>query len=832
MVGNAHIDPMWIWDWGEGMHEVVQTFRAACDRLDEDPDLSFTASSACYYWWVERVAPGLFDRVRNHVRSGRWIVTGGQWIEPDCNLPSGESVCRQFLYGQRYLRDRVGVTATVGYNIDSFGHAGTLPQLLASSGIGSYVMTRPGAHEKEIASPAFTWVGTDGTSLPAYRIPYDYSTRGDTEGEVISERAGELLQRSLELGYPLMAFFGVGDHGGGPTRLAMRTIHRLFDETGGAVAFGDPARYFEDLGQSLAVGDKGIPVVAGELQWHAVGCYSARAHLKRANAQAEVMLVAAETMAEVCRALTGRDLDVQGELAEAWRGVLFAQFHDSLGGTCTERANEAGERLLAAGAARADQVRTAAAHSIAEFVDTWTEGAEAAEGIESAMAGLPTPMIVFNPLSWAVTGTVSVPHPVAVATSAGGERGLVQQVPSGEVTYSPTRSLVQVEVPALGYHRYWLHIFDPEPAPPLPSMVAAVDPVGVLDNGLVRVTVDRERGTVCGLTGAGGDRSWLCEPGIVPVLVDDDSDTWSHGLARYEGEERLGQLVGASIGEDGPVRASMRIAWQFGTSTVLEEVAVYRGQPYVEVRLDVDWHECGRVLKLVAPFDIDEPTSAAGAPYGFVERPCSGHEEPMVHWVDVSAGPAAPSPRTGGVTVTSPSAGGYDCAGARLRLTALRSPRVADHGMGWGRDDPIGYPATDHGRHRISYRLHPHAGTWGDADAARMAAEHRVELPVVLDTWHHGVLLGRASALRVEGEGVEVAVVKRAEDGGGTVLRLWERRGRAAPVTLDLDAWGRSWSETLRAHEVRSLLVPDDPSVPVREIDVPELTGAAARARP
>ena len=202
MVGNAHIDPMWIWDWDEGMHEVLQTFRAAVERLDEDPGLRFTASSASYYRWVMDTAPDLFARIRELVRAGRWVVVGGQWVEPDCNLPSGESVCRQFLYGQRFLARHLGVTATVGYNVDSFGHSGTLPQLLAASGLGSYVFMRPGPDEKAIASPAFRWRGTDGTELPAYRIPYDYSTRGGHEDEVIRDRAGRAPRPGCRAGRP------------------------------------------------------------------------------------------------------------------------------------------------------------------------------------------------------------------------------------------------------------------------------------------------------------------------------------------------------------------------------------------------------------------------------------------------------------------------------------------------------------------------------------------------------------------------------------------------------------------------------------------------------
>ena len=241
-------------------------------------------------------------------------------------------------------------------------------------------MMRPGEHEKHIDGPAFLWEGVDGTALPTYRIPYEYSTEGTHEAEVIRKRSAELLERSHELGYPLMAFFGVGDHGGGPTRLAVRTIHDLSTTSAGSVMFSGPVAYFEALRGAVARGDADLPSVAGELQWHAVGCYSARAPLKRDNARAEDALVTAEKMAELCRALTGRNLDVQEELAEAWRGVLFAQFHDALGGTTTDPATTAVDQLLTAAQSRADRVATLAAHSIVESVDTWVAGAETRRG--------------------------------------------------------------------------------------------------------------------------------------------------------------------------------------------------------------------------------------------------------------------------------------------------------------------------------------------------------------------------------------------------------------------------------------------------------------------
>jgi alpha-mannosidase len=825
---------MWIWDWDEGMHEVLQTFRAAVERLDEDPDLRFTASSSSYYRWVMETSPDVFARIRELVSAGRWVVTGGQWVEPDCNLPSGESVCRQLLYGQRFLAEHLGVTATVGYNVDSFGHAGTLPQLLAASGISAYVCMRPGPGEKSIPSPAFRWRGTDGTELPAYRIPFDYSTRGGPEDELLRVRADELLALGDELGIPLMVFFGVGDHGGGPTRLAMATGHALAAEHGGAVAFGDPEAYFEALGEAPG-GIAALPAVDGELQWHAVGCYSARAGLKLANARAEDALVAAEALTEVCRLLTGDAADVRDELADAWRGVLFAQFHDALGGTCTDGATEAVHALLVSGAVRAEQVAVRAAHRLAEQVDTWVEGAESAEGIESAIGGLPIPMLVCNPHSWSVTTAVSLPHPIAVATDADGRRVRVQQVPSGEVTYSPTRSLLQVTVPPLGYRRYWLHVVDAgtgmgtpddgtEPAPAQAAAAAADD--AVLTNGLVRLRVDRGTGALVSVRAVGGDLApgtEVLRGGVRPVLVVDDSDTWSHGIDRYDGATEEGRLRSVDLVEAGPVRATVRSVWSFGNgrTTVAQDVSLYEGRFGAEVSLDIDWHEAHRVLKLVVPVALDGPTSTAGAPYGSVERPCSGHEEPMVHWVDLFDAGAG-----WGLACATESAGGYDALGSTLRLTVLRSPRVADHGQGWGAD-PVAYPITDHGRHRVRYALVPHALPAGEAQLPRRATEHRATLPVVLDTWHRGRLGPEGSAARLEGEGVVVPVLKRAENGGGTVARLWEVTGARRHVRLSLgagpDGPHRAWEGELGPHQVRTIFLPDTGPAGARAVDIPEL---------
>lgn len=820
MIGNAHIDPVWIWNWHEGIHEVLQTFRAALDRLDEDPELIFTASSSAFYQWVELVDEDLFEQIRRAVKGGRWLLAGGQWVEPDCNLPNGESVCRQFLYGQQYLATRFGATATVGWNIDSFGHAGTLPQLFVRSGLLAYVMMRPDETEKPFPSPAFRWHGTDGTEIPTYRVPFAYSTEGDGEDQLLRDRATALVARSQQLGYPLMCLFGVGDHGGGPTRLAMGTVHELADTTGGQVRFGGPEAYFAELDEAV------LPVVAGELQWHAVGCYSARAAVKQANAIAEQALASAERMASMCFALTGRDLEVNNQLAGAWRSLLFSQFHDALGGTCTDSANDGIDLFVAEARAVADRITTLASHALAQCVDTWTAGAERAEGLAaSALAGTPIPAVVFNPLSWPITATVSIPYPIVQCRDEMGQLHPVQHVASAEATYSPLRTLLRLPLPAFGVRRWWLHaIGDERPGPgpgkgvstELTESASAAGP-RVITNGRLRVQLDSKSGLAT-LTDERSGRQWSGGDGIGAVAIEDSSDTWSHGVERYDAPEQAWQLIGDSVVEDGPVRSTLRTLYRFSRSSLTQDISLYSGHDFVEIGLTIDWHEVHHVLKFVVPVALHDAVSAAGAPYGFVERPTSGHEEPMVNWVDLSERDG-----TVGMCCTTDSTYGYDALGNRLRLTVLRSPRVADHGAHWGADDPVGYPFLDQGVHRCSFRLHPHAGTWADAGVARLAEEHVVVPPLVLDTWHRGDLGPVASALVIEEGTVVVPVVKRSEDRHGTVVRVWETSGRTTHAKLVLPPAGRSWAAELGPHELRTLFIPDDPAAEVRTIDIPEL---------
>src|SRR5215210_3137408 len=174
MIGNAHIDPVWLWQWPEGLAEVRATFRSALDRMNEYAEFLFTADSAAYYAWIEEIDPPMFEEIQQRVAEGRWELVGGWWVEPDCNLPSGESFVRHALISQRFFHDRFGRIATVGFNVDPFGHNAMLPQLLRRAGMHAYVFMRPGPHEMALPAPLFWWESADGSRVLGLRLPHEY----------------------------------------------------------------------------------------------------------------------------------------------------------------------------------------------------------------------------------------------------------------------------------------------------------------------------------------------------------------------------------------------------------------------------------------------------------------------------------------------------------------------------------------------------------------------------------------------------------------------------------------------------------------------------------
>ncbi|MDR1949883.1 MAG: hypothetical protein LBQ38_10870, partial [Spirochaetaceae bacterium] len=434
LIGNAHIDILWLWKWEEGVEEVRATFASALDHIREQGAFIFTAACAYYYSLVEKTDPPLFNRIRDAVQSGRWCIAGGWWLQPDCNAPSGESFVRQGLYGQRYFKEKFGRTAAVGYNVDSFGHNGNLPQILGKSGLDSYIFMRPGLTEKDLPSELFMWEGIDGSRVLAARLFPPYNSEADW-GEGLKLKIGEAKKIAEQEGRSQLCFYGVGNHGGGPTKENIRTIDALRKEEEG-IRYSDPERFFAEARRFQSP-----PVVRDELQFHAIGCYSSLSRVKKANNLTEQLLVSAEKM---LAAIGGED--DYGEygraLAEGWKKVLVNQFHDSLGGCSIP---EAYPKILNAYSwcqETVSQIHTILLQRLAAKIETFGDGAT---------------VVVWNPHPWELSQCIDVNGVCDAVHDIRGKAVPFELVPTNAIvsSYSHATRFTAV-LPPLGYTAYRL----------------------------------------------------------------------------------------------------------------------------------------------------------------------------------------------------------------------------------------------------------------------------------------------------------------------------------------------------------------------------------------
>jgi alpha-mannosidase len=808
MVGNAHIDPVWLWQWPEGYQEVRATFRSAIDRMEEYPDFVFTCDSVLYLEWVEENDRELFEAIRERVAEGRWKVVGGWWIEPDCNIPGGESFVRQGLYAQRWLLDRFGVLSTVGCNVDPFGHNASLPQLLRKSGMDAYMFLRPGPHEMELPGQYFWWESADGSRVLAYRIPNEYCTPGQDIGGHIDKALALMPPGEPEL----MIFYGVGNHGGGPTKANLDSLRRL-DAADGLprLPLSHPRAFFD------AVRDRpDTPVHTGELQHHGVGCYSAHSGVKRWNRRAENLLQRAEKWSSVAAVVAGTPYPLDG-FTEAWKLVLFNQFHDILAGTSIADAYEDSRDQYGHACSIAATAFNRAAQAISRRIDIPAEPDM-------------YPLVVFNPHPWPVTEDVEFEFggfPGATPARAVDDEGtpvpLQRTRSQATLNGSRGRLVLRADLPPLGYRVYRLLPGQAPTASPEPVRATGT----TLENEHLIVEVDPETGWLRRLYDKTGDVELAPrEPRPHAVVVDDPSDTWGHRVRAYDREIGAFRCTRVSVVEQGPVRAVLRVESAYEHSTLVEEIGLSAGARHVDVRTVVDWHERLRLLKLRFPTALESATATYEIPYGHIERPADGGEEPAQAWVDVSG--TLPGGRRAGLSVLNDSKYGHDVRGGDIGVTALRSPVYAWHEPKVLDEDGL-YEYLDQGRQEFRHRLLPHAGDWRTAGTARLAAQLNQPAYPLLESYHPGPLPRRRSFAAVtEGESVMPTVVKGAEDGtGDLIVRAVETSGRPARARIDLPLLSRAIEADFGPAEIKTFRVPLDAGAPIVETDLLERVPAS-----
>lgn len=566
IIGHSHIDAAWLWPWRDGSNTVLTTMRSALDRMKETPGFRYSHSSASHYEWVERADPKMFEEIKERVREGRWEVVGGWPVEPDCNIPSTESIVRQSLYGKNYFQRALGVNVDIGFNPDSFGHPAGLPSLLKRAGYRYYVFMRPQEHEMKLPL-LFWWESPDGSRVLTLRIRRGYS--------MSANRIPDAAENNFQTGFDHAAYFlGVGNHGGSVTKEQIKQVSEMQQDAAlPELRWSTVREFFAAVERSPAMAN--LPVVTTELQYHSRGVYSAYGEGKQINRRAERWLGQAEAISLAASIGVGHRYPAQ-DYAAAWWKVLFNQFHDLLAGTAQYAAYRDARDQMGAACDTAQTNTVGALEVLARRVDTRS----VKEGAVFAFNPLPWPRKALveyhternpgsNPWVAVPAGVVPITH----LETKDGQKIPLQFRPSDSMTQVYPRISAWVDLPACGYKVLELVHGTPPDAAPYNNFFS------VSDQGF----------GISSLKSADG-RELLAAP-VGLVVIADPSDTWSHGVTKFRQEMGRPTLTSSQQIEDGPVTRITRQRAKWNNSEIVLDIAQFKAIDAVELRFVIDWRE-------------------------------------------------------------------------------------------------------------------------------------------------------------------------------------------------------------------------------------------------
>ena len=798
LIGNAHIDPAWLWRWQQGYAEIKATFRSVLDRMNEFPDFTFTSAGASYYKWVEENAPELFAEITARVKEGRWCVVGGMWNQPDCNIPSGESFARHFLLSQRYFIEKFGRAAVTGYNVDSFGHNASLPKILAAAGMKNYVMMRPDKGENpNMPNHAFWWLADDGSRILTYRIPNGYSSyihgKGAFKHEYEAEKANDTINIADSANVPIMYFYGVGNHGGGPSIKSLNTLEELRQDPGGErFVYSSPDVYFNEICNTL-----NLPEWRGEMQHHASLCYSACSEIKRNNRRAENRLTSAEKYAVLSDAFTGYKMEKE-RMDKAWQNVLFNQFHDIMAGCSITEVFEDSRDVHGESLNIAAEVQNAAIQRLSWAVNTSVGGRiirdKATDWQFWGQENLGTPILVFNPLAWDRTMPVQITKQLRRLTDDNDTDIPIQRVRASRLdnTTGKWDSIFLAKVPAMGWSLYWAYLGDFEDTVP--------EKTQVIENEYLRLEIDPSTGYINSLYDKTAKIEAFAGPAAVPLVVDvEHADTWGHNVFSFRNVVGRFQNANVTHMESGPVRSVIRVESFYSGSVLRQDFILYAGAKQLEARVRLDWREKFKLLKLSFPVNAKENIRAVSdVPFGHVTRPTDGLEESGQMWLDVGN-------EKYGVALLNDGKYSFDVLENDMRMTVANSSLFADHYGGGIRDGLSEH--LDQGIQFFTYALVPHAGGWQNAGVVKAAIALNTETTHIAETYHDGPLPGVYRGIELSADNIVVTAVKPATDGTGVIVRAYESVGVETDVEINLLFLGSNISMRFKPYEIKTFKV-------------------------
>lgn len=744
-VGHAHIDTAWLWRLDHTKKKCENTFSTALHFMEVYPDYKFSCSQAQQYLFIKEGNPALYERIKAAVAEGKWEPVGGMWVESDCNIVSGESLVRQFLYGVRFFEREFGKRTEVVWLPDVFGYSASLPQIIRKSGLKYFVTIK--IAWSQVNKPVyhtFEWEGIDGSVVLAHFAPQGDYNCIFTPGQ-IKESWDRYQQKHIS--DSAMYIYGHGDGGGGPSSRMLEIGERIKDFPGmPKVRFSTAEEFFQDLEKQVQ-GNSELPKWAGELylEYHR-GTYTSQAWIKKANRQSEIGLQIAEQLSSIAYLMKGWPYPHES-LNHLWQLVLLNQFHDIVTGSSIHEVY--------------DDAREAYAEVSEKLEAHVGQALSAMAGEGESVAGRKS-ILLYNPLSWLRHGPQKLPRSAEVPGQP------VKDLDGTEHTLATIHGL-----PPLGYATI--------PVDSLPGQDDATDlsvDVKALENRFFRIQLD-ENGEIRSVWHKQGQREVIdqhnyCRGNALLAFEDKPlkHDAWDIDIFYREKVERVQRLENIEVVEEGPFRAGVEVRRTFGRGSVVRQrILVYRDLARIDFETEVEWKERQTLLKAAFPVKVYSRHATYDIQFGNLERPTHwnttwdwarfevyGHK-----WADLSEGDY-------GVSILTDSKYGWDIKGNVMRLTLLKGPIVPD-------------PVSDLGTHYFTYSLFPHLGDWRMARTVRRAYELNVPVQSV-GVRGEGEPPFKFSFAEVDRRNLIIETLKKAEDEEAFIVRLYESQGQRGRASI------------------------------------------------
>ena len=770
-IGHTHIDVAWWWTVAQSREKAARSFATVLELMDEYPEYRFMSSQPVLYTFVKERYPELYEEIKRRAAEGRWEPEGGMWLEADCNLTSGESLVRQFLYGKRFFQEEFGVDSRVLWLPDVFGYSGALPQIMKKCGIDYFMTTKLSWNQfNKVPDDTLLWEGIDGTKVLTHLI----STLGvgqsvdrffTTYNGILHPDAimgGWQRYQNKEMNHDILVAFGYGDGGGGPTREMLETGRRMEKGIRGIpkVRQESSLTYFTELSERVK-DSRRLHTWTGEFyfEYHR-GTYTSMARNKRSNRKSELLLMDLELLA-VLAEKRGAAYPAE-DLERLWKMVLLNQFHDILPGSSIKEVYEVTKR---------------------EYEQVAEEGGRLLKQRKEAVAGAGDGVTVFNTLGFTRRSLTVLPDGVTSLTDKG------EALPSQEI--GSLRYSLTGEIPSKGYSVYGavreadggtadeaaggvVENSAAESGGDTPfSVLKTADgfvittPFAKLDmaaDGSFTSLLDLSENRQVWKAGEAGNRLRIYED--KPIYYDN----WDIDVFYTEKYWDLDEPASIAVTSEGPLCLQITVNRSFMHSRMIQDIRFYAHSPRIDFNTWVDWKEHQYLLKAGFPVDVHTDEAAFDIQFGNVVRKTHTNTswdrarfESCGHkWMDVSESGY-------GVSLLNDCKYGHSVREGCIELTLIKSGIEPN-------------PDTDNEEHVFTYSLYPHQGTWREADTQKEAADLNQPLSAV-----NGGIPGESYGFAgVKGDSVVLETVKRSEDGDGIILRLYESRNKRVNAKVSL----------------------------------------------